>query len=193
MRLPHAVLLAAMQLGADVAQGVVPSPTATFAPTKPSLTLASAFVLDGVSESSWNAAYEETFKQSLVDVSGLIESTDDFVGNLIVSDGARRSRSRRRRLQDASVSVSFVVRVDVDTGEDGAVDIDSYVAAFEDELVSATTIDEQTGVSPFDIALYETAVEKGYDVELTLNQEASHSAPASAWASALASSAAPSA
>ena len=108
-------------------------------------------------------------------MSGLIESTDDFVGNLTVSDGARRSRTRRRRLQDASVSVSFVVRVDVDTGEDGAVDIDSYVAAFEDELVSATTVDEQTGVSPLDIALQATAEEKGYEVKITADQEASHS------------------
>ena len=72
-------------------------PTVSSAPTKPSLTLASALVLDGVSKSSWNAAYEETFKQSLVVVSDLIESTDDFVGNLTVSDGARRSRTRRRR------------------------------------------------------------------------------------------------
>ena len=149
-------------------------PTVSLAPTKPSLTLASALVLDGVSKSSWNVDYEETFKESLVDVSDLIKSTDDFVGNLTVSDGARRSRSRRRRLQGASVSVSFVVRVDVDTGEDGAVDIDSYVAAFEDELVSATTVDE-TGESPFNIALQATAEEKGYEVEITANQEASHS------------------
>ena len=144
----------------------LPSPVPTPAPTLPSVTLASALVLDGISKEDWNTAYEEAFKESLVNVSTLIESTDDFAGSLEVSDGRRRSRLRRR-LETASVSVSFVVHVDA-TSNNGAVDVDAYVASFEDELLNATKNDEVSGASPLDAAIKAHGVDS-----VTTNEEAS--------------------
>ena len=143
-----------------------PSSFPTWAPTRPSVTLTSALVLDGISKEDWTAAYEEAFKESLVNVSTLIESTDDFAGSLEVSDGPRRSRLRRR-LETASVSVSFVVHVDA-TSNNGAVDVDAYVASFEDELLNATTADETSGASPLDTAIKAHGVDS-----VTTNEEAS--------------------
>ena len=119
-------------------------PFLTWAPAS-ALTLASALVPDGISRRT-DVAYE-AFKESLVNVSTLIESTDDF-SSLEVSDGPRRSRLRRR-LETDSVSVSFVVHVDA-TSNNGTVDVDAYVASFEDELLNATTADEASGESPLD-------------------------------------------
>ena len=142
-----------------------PSSFPTWAPTRPGVTLASALVLDGISKEDWNAAYEEAFKESLVNVSTLIESTNDF-SSLEVSDGPRRSRLRRR-LETASVSVSFVVHVDA-TSNNGTVDVDAYVASFEDELLNATTADEASGESPLDTAIKAHGVDS-----VTTNEEAS--------------------
>ena len=142
-----------------------PSSFPTWAPTRPGVTLASALVLDGISKEDWNAGYEEAFKASLVNVSTLIESANDF-SSLEVSDGPRRSRLRRR-LETASVSVSFVVHVDA-TSNNGTVDVDAYVASFEDELLNATTADEASGESPLDTAIKAHGVDS-----VTTNEEAS--------------------
>ena len=146
---------------------LAPTHAPTSAPTLPSVTLASTLVLDGISKDDWDAAYEEAFKESLVNVSTLIESKEAFAGSLEVSDGSRRLRSRRR-LDAASVSVSFVLHVDVQSALDGTVDVDSCVASFEEELLNATTANQQTGESPLDVVIKAHGVEN-----VTTNEAAS--------------------